>query len=118
MFKLITLIITSSALIFIHNLYFLFAFFFALLLTIALKTKFSPLKNRLTPLLFTVVLLIIFQLIFNSGQPYSVRLLQGFTAALKILSLSLLVFLYTSTTSINQISLAFNFLPKTFNFML
>ena len=116
--KLIVLILTSSALIFINNLYFLFVFLLTLLLIIAIKTNLSPLKNRLTPLLFTVVLLIIFQLLFNSSQTYPVRLLQGFTAALKILSLSLLVFLYTSTTSINQISLAFNFLPKNFNFML
>ncbi len=118
MFKLIALIITTSALIFINNLSFLLVFFFALLLIIALKTKFSPLKNRLLPLFFTIILLILFQLLFNSSQPYSIRLLQGFTAALKILSLSLLVFLYTATTSITQISQALSFLPKNFNFML
>lgn len=117
-FKLFGLIFISSALIFINNLYFLSACLLILLLTTILKTNLSKLKNRLGPLLFTVILLIILQLIFNFSQTFSVRLLQGFTAAIKILSLSLLVFLYTATTSITQISRAFNFLPKTFNFML
>lgn len=116
--KLIALIFISSALILINNLYFLFVCLLILLLATILKANLSNLKNRLLPLLFTVILLIIFQLIFNSGQTYSARLLQGFTSALKILSLSLLVFLYTSTTSITQISQALNFFPKTFNFML
>lgn len=118
MLKLIALILTSSGLIFINNLYILSACLLIILLILTLKTNLSSLANRLLPLSFTIVLLILFQLFFNSSQTYSVRLLQGFTAAIKILSLSLLVFLYTATTSINQISRAFNFLPKNFNFML
>jgi len=116
--KLIGLILISSALILINNLYFLSGFLLILLLIITLKANLSPLNNRLLPLLLTVFMIIIFQLVFNSSQTYSVRLLQGLTAALKILSLSLLVFLYTSTTSLTQISQTFSFLPKTFNFML
>lgn len=118
MLKLIALILTSSGLIFINNLYILSACLLIILLILTLKTNLSSLANRLLPLFFTIVLLILFQLFFNSSQLYSVRLLQGLTAALKILSLSLLVFLYTATTSLTQISRAFNFLPKTFNFML
>ena len=116
--KLIALILISSALISINNLFWLFACLLILLLANIFNSALSQLKNRLTPLLLTVVLLIIFQLLFNSSQTYSVRWLQSLTAAIKILSLSLLVFLYTATTSITQISQAFNFLPKTFNFML
>lgn len=109
--KLIGLILISSALILINNLYFLVSSLLLLLLLTILKTSPSQLKNRLTPLFFTIVLVIIFQTL-------SARWLQGFTAAIKILSLSLLVFLYTATTSINQIIQTFNFLPKNFNFML
>ncbi len=116
--KLIALILISSALILINNLYFLSGFLLTLLLITTLKAHLSPLKNRLLPLLLTVLMIIIFQLIFNSTQIFSVRLVQGLTAALKILSLSLLVFLYTSTTSLTQISRTFSFLPKNFNFML
>jgi len=116
--KLIALILISSALISINNLFWLFACLLILLLANIFNSALSQLKNRLTPLLLTVVLLIIFQLLFNSSQTYSVRWLQSLTAAIKILSLSLLVFLYTATTSINQISQTLNFLPKTFNFML
>lgn len=118
MLKLIALILTSSGLIFINNLYILSACLLIILLILTLKTNLSSLANRLLPLFFTIVLLILFQLFFNSSQTYSVRLLQGFTAAIKILSLSLLVFLYTATTSITQISQALNFLPKNFSFML
>ncbi|MDZ7586126.1 MAG: energy-coupling factor transporter transmembrane component T [Patescibacteria group bacterium] len=116
--KLISLILLSTSLIFINNLYFLILSLLIILLITFFKTNFSAIKNRLVPLLFTVTLLIIFQLVFNSNQTSSLRFHQGLTAAIKILSLSLLVFLYTATTSINQISRAFNFLPKTFNFML
>lgn len=116
--KLLGLILISTILIFINNLAWLFSCLLILILITIINTSFLKLKNRLTPLLFSVVLLIIFQLVFNSSQAYSVRLLQGFTAAFKILSLSLLVFLYTATTSITQISQVFNFLPKTVNFML
>jgi len=111
MLKLIALILISSALILINNLYFLSGFLLILLLIITIKFGLPSLKTRLTPLFLTIALVITFQAI-------SLRLLQGLTAALKILSLSLLVFLYTSTTSISQISRTLNFLPKTFNFML
>jgi energy-coupling factor transporter transmembrane protein EcfT len=111
MLKLIALILTSSALIFINNFYILSIFLLFLVFITAIKSGYTSIKSRLTPLLFTVALVIIF-------QAFSLRLLQGLTAALKILSLSLLVFLYTSTTSISQISQTLNFLPKNFNFML
>lgn len=111
MLKLIALILISSALILINNLYLLSIFLLFLILAIALKSHLSSLKTRLTPLLLTIALVIAF-------QAFSLRLTQGVIAAVKILSLSLLVFLYTATTSITQISQALNFFPKNFNFML
>ncbi|MFH0943118.1 MAG: energy-coupling factor transporter transmembrane component T [Candidatus Beckwithbacteria bacterium] len=108
MFPLILLLAFSTILIFIRSWQLLLFIFVILIGIISLK---QSVFKRLKPLLFTLILLFLFQLLLNQTQTVSVRLTQMITAGLKIVNLSLLVFYYTSTHSPAQISQAFSFLP-------
>lgn len=57
-------------------------------------------------------MIVVFNLILNSTSGYLARLLHGAIAAEKILSLGLLVFAFTATTSVNNIISVFAFLPQ------
>ena len=80
--------------------------------------KSGKLKERIKPLFVIGTTIILFQLIFNTRVGFSDRILQGLTAAAKIFTLSLLVFLFTMVISPNQITAALSFLPKKILFLL
>lgn len=109
---LTTLIIFMKKALFVLFLCCLFSFFSFLL------DKNGKLKERIKPLFVICVTIILFQLIFNTEVSLSDRILQGSTAAAKIFTLSLLVFLFTTVISPNQMTTALSFLPKKILFLL
>lgn len=116
--KLLFLILFSTLMIFFRNLCVIFSITIIIILISILKLNFLRVKNRLIPLFFVALLIIIFQLLFGLDSSLYLRLFQGFTAALRLLSLSLLVFLFTETTSITEIVAVFSFLPPKLNLMI
>jgi energy-coupling factor transport system permease protein len=69
------------------------------------------LKKRLMPLVYVLIAIVIFHLVSGSDS-IRVRLLTGFIFGTKILLLSLLVFVFTQTTSVSSIVQLFWFVPK------
>src|SRR3989344_5733116 len=71
----------------------LFIIIFGILMTLMLfiKTKKINLK-RIKPLFNIGVFIILFWLLFNRTETIGMRVLSGFTAAIKIMDISLLVF--------------------------
>lgn len=105
------LITSSSLLLFLKDKLIL-----SVLVPIILVISFSldkkgKLSTRVFPLLAVSIPIILFQLIFNTSLPAGERFIQGFTAAAKIFTLSMLVFVFTSIVSVNQITMALSFLP-------
>lgn len=103
--KLFLLLFLTALTIFTSNPFWLIG----LLLLVLIFSPKPQLFSRLKPLLFISALIILFQLRHLS---------QAILAALKISTLSLLVFYYTATTSINQIIKNFSFLSKDWQLML
>ena len=103
--KLLLLLFLTSLTIFISNPYWLIGL---LILTLTLSPK-TTLLSRLKPLLFINALIILLQLR---------HLNTAILAALRITTLSLMVFYYTATTSASQIVKNFYFLPKAWQLML
>lgn len=117
-FKLLSLIIFSTVIIFVKDFRILTFLLFALLTSVAifrLKTRLFP---RLTSLFSISLLIILFNLIFNTAVSPVSRILLGSMAATRILILSIMVFLYTSFTSPAEIIFALSFLPKSIQLML
>lgn len=116
--KLFFLFLFSTLMIFLHNPYAILSITAIIISVILLKLKFFKIKNRLVALFFVSLLIIIFQLLFGLTTPLYLRLFQGFIASLRLLSLSLLVMLFTETTSVTEIVSAFSFLPPKLNLMI
>lgn len=108
---MIPLLIFSTLTILIPNLYFQLTLLALLLALIIYKQKKSLLLTRLKLLSFIIIMIIIFQLVFNQPQPVTARILLGLQAGLKISNLSLLVLFFTQTTDLNQLFNSLKFLP-------
>lgn len=107
--KLIFLLILSFLVILQKNIYFLAVFLTLLLILLSFHARRRELFSRLKPLFLISALVILFQLR---------HLDTAFLAALRIMTLSLLVFYYTTTTSVSRIIASFAFLPHSWQLML
>lgn len=116
--KLLILLFLTSITIFIKQWFILFFLLFFLVISTLLFKPKKKLLTRIYPLLFIAFLVILFQAICNTSVSFSTRIINGATAALKIITLSMLVFFYTSTTSPSEIVTTFSFLPKKLQLML
>jgi len=116
--RLLALIIASTLILFINNWQEMLLILIALITLSLLLPQKRGLTNRIYPLLFVALLIIAFQLIFNYTISLPQRFIAGLTSALKIFSLSMLVFIYTATTSVTKIADTFSFLPKSLQLML
>lgn len=90
---------------------------FVICLTVLAKSS-AKRKGRYVSIGVVSVCIILFQLLFNWSIPIQLRLLVGALAALRIITLSLMVFLFTETTSVSDIVAALSFLPKKICLML
>ncbi|OGG03700.1 hypothetical protein A2W14_03975 [Candidatus Gottesmanbacteria bacterium RBG_16_37_8] len=109
--KITAVIIISSILAVSRNLLFILSILLILSLWVLFISGLSKLKVRLYPLLFIALAIIIFNLLFNSAIDLSSRLVNGITTSLKIMAISLMVFLYTEVTAPSQIIKGLFFLP-------
>ena len=111
--KLIILIFITSYIALSRNL--LIIAFLALIISLFSLLDKKTQKNiakRIKPLFFISLLIMGFQLIFNTTVDTHTRLYLGIFQGIKIYSLSMLVFVYTSKTGASQILKGLNFLPK------
>lgn len=116
--KLLAIVLISTFILFIKDLNILsFVLFLTIILSIYSKARYK-LLDRIKPLLFIGLMVILFQVLFNSSVDLTRRLLIGFITAEKIIILSMIVFLYTLTTSLTDIIDSFSFLPKKLSLML
>lgn len=114
---LIALLIIDSLIMLTGNPVLLF-FIFISVLTLGLWRK-NPLARKIYSSLFMIGISIIFiQLVFNTSIDISQRFNQGIVAVLKILSLSLMTFIFVTSNSISTIIEILSFLPKKFQLML
>jgi energy-coupling factor transporter transmembrane protein EcfT len=110
--KIISLLIISTVVLLTKNW---LVISFLLLITIGITLKinsYSAFWQRIKPLIFIALCIVLFNVLVNFQEYYAVRFAQGITAAGKIIILSLLVFAFTSTTSLREIINIFAFLPK------
>lgn len=89
-----------------------------IILTATIPKNLGKLLKRIRFLSYSVILIMLFQILFNSSVDIPTRALVGFIQSIKILTISILVFLYTSLTSPSKIGEAFSFLPGKIRLML
>jgi energy-coupling factor transporter transmembrane protein EcfT len=116
--NLIALILFSTFFVLVRNIY-LISLIFCILIAIngVIKHR-GNVKSRLVAIIGVSALVILFQLIVNSTVPIYERLLIGSLTTLRLVSLSLLVFIFTETTSPSSIVSALSFLPNNVTLML
>lgn len=116
--KLLILLAASTATLFINELL-SSTLLLILVLTVSFFIKTNrKLSDRILPLLGVGLIIILFQTIFNTSLTLFDRFLTGLSNTEKIISLSMLVFIFTETTSVTQIVSIFSFLPAQFQLML
>jgi energy-coupling factor transporter transmembrane protein EcfT len=116
--KLAGLIIFSTLVIFIKDIRILISLLGIILFLMYQKSVRSKLRERIKPIFLVGLCIILFQIIFNYSVDLSVRLLLGVVAASKIILLSLMVFFYSSSTSVSSIMSSLSFLPSQIQTML
>lgn len=91
---------------------------FAAVFLLSLKVNRFALKNRLTALSYVAGLIVIFNTLFQSSLQLSDRFTFGLWGALRIVTLSLAVLLFTSTTSMSKLIKLFTILPPAYRLAL
>lgn len=114
--KIIFLLLFNSLVFFFQEPLILTLLFF-LFIFILIPLKYLVLE-RLKIIIPIGIMIILFQLIFNTSIPLDQRFLFGYIASMKIILISLSVFLFLSFTSLFELIQLFNFLPKTWLLLL
>ena len=68
--------------------------------------------KRLKIIIPIALFVMLFQIIFNTSQPFLDRVILGYVASIRIIIISLSVLLFLTITSISEIMLLFDFLPR------
>jgi len=116
--KLLLLLCSSTALIYLHSLVIMTCVFLILSIISLLTKSWSKTIKRFLSICLVASFVILFQVVFNASVPLLARLSLGILAAVRIISLSLLVFIFAETTSVSDIARAFSFLPKQISLLL
>lgn len=82
------------------------------------SSELSRMRERIVPILTICAFVIIFQLIWNGQVSFLQRIYLGLASSARLLALSLLVFLFTQTTSVSRIIEALSFLPGNVRLMI
>jgi energy-coupling factor transporter transmembrane protein EcfT len=107
--KLTLLILFSTGIILLNDLFWLVFFFTSLFLVAFGIQKKENIINYLKPLLFVSLFIFIFSLF--AFEEVGTGINSALLGSLKIITLSLSVFIFTGTTSSGQIAGLFSFLP-------
>jgi len=110
--KLLTIILSSLIIVLFKNWTLVIGLFVVSLLLSIKGVRMDKLVKRIFPLILIVISVIFFQIIFNYSVDLSTRISLGLISGLKIFTISLMVFLFTSTTSPSEIASVFSFLPS------
>jgi energy-coupling factor transporter transmembrane protein EcfT len=108
--KIILLLMINFFVFVIKNPFVLSALFLIIAI-ILIPTKYSLLK-RLKVILPICLIILLSQIIFNSAFTMQQRFVFGYIASMRIIIVSLSVFVFLATTSLSEIVSVFNFLPK------
>lgn len=109
---ILALILSTTILLFIKETVVIFVISLIIFFSSFIFDRKKKILLRLYPLFAVAVFIVLFQLLFNTTLSLTQRFMQGLTAALKLFSLSMLVFLFAEVISIKQIIDALSFLPK------
>ncbi len=110
--KLLTIIFSSLIIVIFKNWTLVIGLFVLSLLLSIRGVRRDKLAKRVLPLILIVFSVIFFQIIFNYSVDLYTRISLGLISGLKIFTISLMVFLFTSTTSPSEIASVFSFLPS------
>ncbi len=116
--KLICLLFCSTAMIIFRSPLVILGIFVVVTFISIIRSSRIQVKTRLLSLGVVSASVIIFQVVCNGSVSMQERLLLGSESALRIMTLSLLVFLFTETTSVSEIMSAFSFLPQKMRLMM
>ena len=108
--KLLGLVLFNYLIFFVENPLVLTVIL--LLFILAALPIHYPFLKRLKTIIPVAILIILFQLIFNTTEPIYTRLLLGYLAATRLIAISLSVLLFLTITSISELLSIFSFLPK------
>ncbi len=111
--KFLLTIFLSSLVLFISDPRILLLMLFLIFFLLTFVPDKAMVLKRMIPLLFISFMIIMVNLFLNTSLKISTRVILGLTTSLKIILLSLTVFIYTCFTPLSQISAVFSFLPKT-----
>jgi energy-coupling factor transporter transmembrane protein EcfT len=107
----IILLLAINFSVFLTKNPFLLTGLFLSIAVLLIPTKYSLLK-RLKVILPICLIILISQIIFNSTQTLEQRFLFGYIASMRIIIVSLSVFVFLATTPLSEIISVFQFLPK------
>lgn len=116
--KFMFLIVSTTAMILLHNLWLLLGFCIGLLILSLFLSPKANVRGRLFSVGIVSLLVVLFQVIFNFTIPLPERFLIGLMTASRLIALSMIVLLFTETTSVSAIVDAFSFLPRKFCLMM
>lgn len=110
--KFIGLLVVSTAMIFLRNPIAV-CVMTLIMATVSIRfVQYGILWQRLHPILFIGLFVVGYQLLFRTTVPVQIRAFEGVIQAFRLISLSLLVFVFTQTTSVSEIVSALSFLPR------
>ncbi len=107
----IILLLAVNFFVFLTKNIFLLSGIFLLITIMLLPTKYS-LISRLKVILPICLIILLSQMIFNSAFSLEQRFIFGYLSSIRIIIVSLSVFVFLATTALSEIVAVFNFLPK------
>jgi energy-coupling factor transporter transmembrane protein EcfT len=116
--KFLCLLICSTGILFIRDAWFVTGVLICIGMVSYVSSGQKKFVQRITPLLTVCIFIMVFQLVGNAGLSLVGRLIAGYISGARILSLSLLVFLFTEMTSVYKIVEALSFLPSTLQLLI
>jgi energy-coupling factor transport system permease protein len=116
--KIMLLLFSTSVMIFIHNISVIVVIFLGVMVASLAITHRIDGKARLKAMGAVALFVLIFQILFHTDISIQERIFVGIIMALRLITLSFLVFLFTETTSVSEIVASISFLPKKLCLML
>ena len=108
--KIISLLFINFFVFLTKNPYILIALFLLMVLVL-IPTKYSVL-GRLKAIIPICIVILLSQIIFYPSAPFMQRFLFGFISSMRIIIVSLSVFVFLAKTALSDIVSVFRFLPK------